>query len=88
MKKVLVAGLVLAVTLTMGPLVVSQAASTITVYADDRPGWESAVVCYDEEFFTDATLNPGVSVDSDYPGYVDTTKGVWWDRLEVCPISS
>jgi hypothetical protein len=85
MKKVLVAGLALAVTLTMGLLVVSRAASTITVYADDRPGWESAVACgYDEEFFTDATLNPGVSVDSDYPGHVDTTRGVWWDRL-VCP---
>jgi hypothetical protein len=84
-RKVLTISLVLvALTLTMGLSVVSQAGSSLTVYANDRPGWESAVVCYDEEFFTDTTLNPGVSVVSDYPGYVDTTKGVWWDRL-VCP---
>ena len=57
---------------------------TITLYADDWSGWEGAVGVYEEEFFTDATLNPGVSVISEYPGYVDTTKGVWWDKL-VCP---
>lgn len=60
------------------------ASAQITVYDQDRPGWESAVGVYDEEFFDDATLNPGVSVASDYPGYV--TGGVWWDRL-VCPDS-
>jgi len=59
--------------------------ATVTVYADDRPGWESAVGVYQEEFFTDAELNPGVSVVSDN-GYVNTTNGVWWDKL-VCPES-
>ena len=34
---------------------------------------------FDEEFFTDATLNPGVSVVSTV-GYVKTSTGVWWDR--------
>ena len=60
------------------------ASAQITVYDQDRPGWESAVGVYEEEFFDDATLNPGVVVASDYPGYVNTTKGVWWDRLN-CP---
>jgi hypothetical protein len=60
------------------------ASADITVFDQDRPGWESAVGVYQEEFFTDATLNPGVSVVSDHPGHVDTAKGVWWDRL-VCP---
>jgi hypothetical protein len=59
------------------------ASASVTVYDQDRPGWESAVGIYEEEFFTDATLNPGVSVVSTYPGYVDTIKGVWWDRLVV-----
>ncbi len=63
--------------------VVPVVSATVTVYPDDRPGWESAVCVYKEEFFTDATLNPGVSVVTDL-GYVDTTKGVWWDQL-VCP---
>jgi len=63
--------------------VVPVVSATVTVYPDDRPGWESAVCVYEEEFFTDATLNPGVSVVTDL-GYVDTGKGVWWDRL-VCP---
>ncbi len=64
--------------------VVPVVSATVTVYPGDRPGWESAVCVYEEEFFTDATLNPGVSVVTEYPGYVDTTKGVWWDKL-VCP---
>ena len=63
-------------------LVAGSASASITVYDQDRPGWESAVGgVYEEEFFTDATLNPGISVVSTYPGYIDTTKGVWWDRL-------
>ena len=55
------------------------------IYVNDRPGWESAVSVhgYTEEFFTDATLNPGVSVVTDYPGYVKVSTGVWWDRLVV-----
>jgi len=47
----------------------------ITVYPNDRSGWEKAVGIYEEEFFTDAILNPGVSVVSEYPGHIDTTKG-------------
>ena len=58
------------------------ASAVFTVY-NNRPGWESAVGTYAEEFFTDATLNPGVSVVSTYPGYIDTVKGVWWDKLVV-----
>ena len=76
--------LALSLALIIDPPIVSQAAPAITLYANDRPGWEGAVVSFDEEFFTDASLNPGISVISDYPGYVDTTKGVWWDRLN-CP---
>jgi len=77
--------LALSLALVMGPLAVSQAAPTFTVYANDRPGWAAAVVSYDEEFFEDATLNLGVTVVTG-PGYVDVAKGVWWDRL-TCPSS-
>ena len=73
----------LVVTLTIGLPFVSQANFPFTVYDQDRPGWESAVVVYDEEFFTDAILNPGVSVVSTV-GYVDTTNELWHDALE-CP---
>jgi len=66
-------------------LVASEAqAVEIKVFDQDRAEWEKAVGIYEEEFFTDAILNPGVSVVSEYPGHIDTTKGVWWDRL-VCP---
>ena len=41
--------------------VAGNAQGAITVYAD-RPTWETAVGTYQEEFFTDAILNPGVSV--------------------------
>ena len=75
---ILFAVMVIASVLAVVPVV------SATVYPDDRPGWESALVCdYEEEFFTDATLNPGVSVVSGN-GYVETSTGVWWDRL-VCP---
>jgi hypothetical protein len=57
------------------------------VYPDDRLGWESAVGVYEEEFFTDATLNPGVSVVTDN-GYVKTSTGVWWDRLVCSPTTT
>ena len=89
MKKVLMMAIVFGLCLTAlsVPALQSEAeasAPVITLFPADRPGWESAVGTYEEECFTDATLNPGVSVVSEYPGYVDTTKGVWWDRL-VCP---
>ena len=45
-------------------------------------GWQAAVwKCYSLEDFNDASLNPGLSVVSTYPGYIDSGKGVWWDRL-------
>jgi len=79
---ILFAVMVIASVLAVVPVV----SATVTVYPEDRPGWESALVCdYREEFFTDATLNPGVSVETDN-GYVETSTGVWWDRL-VCPES-
>jgi hypothetical protein len=58
------------------------ASADVTVYNNDWSGWQSAVGAYQTEDFTDATLNPGLSVVSDN-GYVDTSTGVWWDRLEV-----
>jgi len=57
----------------------------ITVYTD-RPGWGSAVCDYEEEFFTDAILNPGVSVTT-VNGVVQAGTGVlgpdnvWSDRV-------
>lgn len=89
MKRVLIMALALALCLSAVSVPAMQLeteASTpsITLYADNRPDWESAVGVFEEECFTDATLNPGVSVVSEYPGYIDTAKGVWWDRL-VCP---
>jgi len=57
------------------------AQASVSVYTD-RSAWEAAVSYqFEEEFFSDATLNPGVSVVSTYPGYIDTTNEVWWDRL-------
>ena len=64
------------------------ASADITLFDQDRSGWESAVGVYEEEFFEDATLNPGLSVDSDYPGSVDTIKQVWWDRLFCSPATT
>ena len=77
----LAVALVLPLTIAL-PAVVS---ATTTVYDDDQSGWEAAVGTWQTEDFTDATLNPGLSVVSDFPGHVDTTKGVWWDRLVVSP---
>jgi len=69
--------------------VLSIAGSQTTVYAGggvalytDRSAWESAVGSYDEEFFADVTLNPGVSVTSNN-GYVDIVNGVWLDVVEL-----
>ena len=85
MKKIIVIVLAVAL-LTIGSGVgVALASPTFTVYDNDKPGWESVVGFYETEDFTDATLNPEVSVVTDYPGYVDTTKGVWWDRLVYTP---
>lgn len=59
--------------------------AAITVY-NDRPAWEIAVGAYDEEFFDDAILNPGVSVVTDV-GLVQAGSGVlgpdgvWYDRM-------
>jgi len=53
----------------------------VLVYTD-RSLWELAVGGYDEEFFTDAALNPGVSVISNN-GYVDIVNGVWLDVVEL-----
>jgi len=71
------------------PLVFSIAGSQTSVYAgggvaiyNNRSDWESDAGSYDEEFFTDATLNPGVSVTTNN-GHVDTVNGVWWDVVEL-----
>ena len=84
-RKGITATLFAAVMIASVLVVVPVVSATVTVYPNDRPGWESALCCgYEEESFTDAILNPGVSVVSEYPGYVDTVKGVWWDNL-ICP---
>ena len=59
--------------------------AAVTVYTD-RSAWESAVGAFDEEFFEDAILNPGVSVVTDN-GLIQAgtgvlgPDGVWWDRV-------
>jgi hypothetical protein len=81
MKKLI--GIILAVSLlTIGSVTgIALASPVFTVYDNDWSGWESAVSPYYlTEDFTDATLNPEVSVSSDN-GYVDTMNGVWWDQL-------
>lgn len=65
--------------------VAGNAQGAITVYTD-RPTWETAVGAYQEEFFTDAILDPGVSVAT-VNGVVQAGTGVlgpdnvWWDRV-------
>ena len=61
--------------------VAGSANAAITVYTD-RTAWETAVGSFEEEFFEDATLNPGISIVSGEPGYVDTTNQWWWDRVD------
>jgi hypothetical protein len=61
-------------------LAAQPASATITVYANNKAGWEAAVGSFDIEYFDDAVLEPGVSVTSDV-GYVDTTNKLWWDQL-------
>jgi hypothetical protein len=59
--------------------------AAITVYTD-RLAWEAAVTNYQEEFFDDAILEPGVSVVT-VNGLVQAgtgvlgPDGVWWDRV-------
>ncbi|OHB64990.1 MAG: hypothetical protein A2168_09480 [Planctomycetes bacterium RBG_13_50_24] len=59
--------------------------AAITIYTD-RSAWESAVGAFDEEFFEDTILNPGVSVVTDN-GLIQAgtgvlgPDGVWWDRV-------
>jgi hypothetical protein len=70
--------------------------AAVTVYTD-RSAWESAVGAFDEEFFEDAILNPGVSVVTDN-GLIQAgtgvlgPDGVWWDRVippvEVAPATT
>lgn len=83
MKKILIS-ITLVLSLFMFVLPAAVIANGITtVYDQDWSGWQNAVVYgYATESFEDAILNPGVSVVTDL-GYVDTTKGVWWDRLVV-----
>ena len=60
--------------------IVGNANAAFTTYFS-RAAWEAAVDnSFDEEFFADATLNPGVSVVSD-EGYV--TSGYWYDYLGI-----
>lgn len=75
MKKLLAIGLALVLTLALAAAPVLAAA---TVYTD-KANWEAAVGSWATEDFSDATLNPGVSVVSDN-GYV--TGGLWWDRVD------
>jgi hypothetical protein len=81
MKKLI--AIVLAVTMLASISGVAMANPTTTVYADDQAGWEAAAGMWETEDFTDAILNPGVSVTSGM-GYVDVVNGLWWDRL-TCP---
>ena len=82
MRKIFSIGIMVMMVLMTFALIGENVSAAVTVYANDRPGWVSAVGSYDEEFFIDATLNPGVSVVTNL-GYVDTIKQVWWDRLVV-----
>ena len=68
------------------PAILACSANTaITIYTD-RSAWESAVGAFDEEFFEDTILNPGVSVVTDN-GLIQAgtgvlgPDGVWWDRV-------
>jgi hypothetical protein len=68
----------LAITLIILGLTAPAAEAAITTYTN-RAAWENAVNNnFEEEFFTDSTLNPGVSVVSS-AGHV--SGGVWSDRL-------
>lgn len=51
-----------------------------TIYTN-KAAWETAVGYWMTEDFSDATFNPGVSVDTDV-GYVDLVNYLWWDRVD------
>jgi hypothetical protein len=74
MKKVLLP--LLALVLVLGLAVPALAAGTVYT---DKSAWEAEVGTYETEDFSDATLNPGVSVVTDQ-GYV--TGGLWWDQVD------
>ena len=68
----------LAITLIILGFTVPAAEAAITTFTN-RAAWENAVNNnFEEEFFTDSTLNPGVSVVSS-AGHI--SGGVWSDRL-------
>ena len=57
-------------------------ALSISVYTD-RASWEAATTgTILEESFGDATLNAGITVQTDM-GYVNTSNGLWWDRMST-----
>jgi hypothetical protein len=80
-KRVL--GLFLTLALLLSTLAMPLAVSAATaVYDNDWTGWEAAVGdAYVIENFTDATLNPELSVVSTW-GYVNIVDGWWRDRLD------
>jgi hypothetical protein len=83
MRKIFSIGIMGMMVLMTFALIGGNVSAATVEYPNNRPGWEAAVLSYDEEFFTDVVLNPGVTVTTTYPGYVDIVKGVWWDRLVV-----
>ena len=57
-------------------------ALSISVYTD-RASWEAATTgTILEESFGDATLNRGITFQTDM-GYVNTSNGLWWDRMST-----
>ena len=55
--------------------------ASLTLYTD-RSNWETAVYgIYWEENFEDTTLNPRVTITSQWGGHVDTTDEVWHDQV-------
>lgn len=57
-------------------------ALSITVYTD-RASWEAALTgSLVEESFEDSILNTEITLQTDM-GFVNTTDGVWWDRMST-----
>lgn len=78
MKKLLV--FLCAMSLVFG--MVMSASATIIVYTDES-AWESAAGYFLVEDFNDSTLNPGITIESDWGGYV--SGGEWYDRVSSDP---